>query len=269
MTASFPRTRTLRAVLDDNPRYKGSIHDDAVARAKGFRAALVPGAFVYGYVSRLAADAFGAEFAAHGAISVRFRRPVFNGDLLEVAAGEMVTDGAFTRAEANVINEEGTVVAKGFLAMPIGEPPTPPPVEALPIRERPEEVPAVAAGALEVGTRTTTRPFVLTAEMVARSLADFGEDSPLYQREGLVHTGCLMRLAMDDTNKSFRLPGPIVLVEAGAQHFGPVRPGARIRTSGVVVEAYERNGRHTFVSEEHLFADEAVAARFRRTTIYA
>ncbi len=266
----FPRTRIVDVRLDDNPRYKGSIHDDAVARAKGFRAALVPGAFVYGYVSRLALDAFGRAFAAHGAMSARFRRPVFNGDRLTVAAGPLAATDGFLRAEITVTNAEGTVVAGGHVAMPEGDPPAPPALDALPVLARPADVPPIAAGDLRPGQPITTAPFTFTREMLERSLDAFAEDHPLYRGEGVAHSGCLMRLAMDDTNKSFRFPAPVILVEAGAQHFAPVRAGDRLATSGRILETYERNGRHYFVSEEHLIAnEETVAARFRRITIYA
>lgn len=273
--APFPRTSIVDVRLDDDPRYKGSVHDDAVARAKGFRAALVPGAFVYGYVSRLAIDAFGPAFAAHGAMSTRFRQPVFNGDRLTVAAGPLAagpldTGEDFLRADVSITNAEGTLVALCHVAMPVSEAAAPPELDTLPVLARPAEVPPIAAGDLRPGQPTTSTPFVFTREMLDRSLDAFAEDHPLYRGEGVAHSGCLMRLAMDQTNKSFRFPAPVILVEASVQHFAQVRAGDRLATSGRILDTYERNGRHYFVSEEYLIANaDTVAARFRRTTIYA
>ena len=48
-----PQSLCVHVTLDDAPHYKGSIHEDAVARARGYKAALLPGAFVYGHVSRV------------------------------------------------------------------------------------------------------------------------------------------------------------------------------------------------------------------------
>ena len=85
----------------------------------------------------------------------------------------------------------------------------------------------------------------------------------------LVHSGCLMRLAMGDTNNSFPFPSPVVLVAVDAQHYSTVRPGQRLATVGRVTAAYERKGKHYFENEEFLLADGNVSARFHRTSIYA
>ena len=47
-------------------RYRGSVHDDEVARRMGYRAALVPGAFLFGHFSRVAIEAWGLDWAALG-----------------------------------------------------------------------------------------------------------------------------------------------------------------------------------------------------------
>src|SRR5690606_38218693 len=52
----------LTARLDQNPRYRGSSHDDAVARQLGYRAALIPGAFLYGHLTRLAVRRWGEDW---------------------------------------------------------------------------------------------------------------------------------------------------------------------------------------------------------------
>jgi hypothetical protein len=79
-----------------------------------------------------------------------------------------------------------------------------------------------------------------------------------------------MRLAMGDTNQSFRFPAPVVLVSVEAQHFSTLKAGTRLATSGTIGGAYERKGRHYFDSDEVMIADGArVLARYRRTQIYA
>ena len=44
----------VTAFLDPKPRYEGTSHEDSTARAMGFRAALLPGVFVYGHAMRQA-----------------------------------------------------------------------------------------------------------------------------------------------------------------------------------------------------------------------
>jgi acyl dehydratase len=266
-TSFFPRDLQIRVLLGDAPHYKGSIHDDEVARAKGFKAALVPGAFIYGHMSRLAIEAWGDDWATSGAMMARFRRPVYNHEQITVSAGELHDDRASLRTEMLVRNEEGEAVAEGWIALP-RNPPLPPATKDIEVLPTLEPAPVVAAGDLAVGTPLRSRERALTIEAFDTSLRDFDEGHLIYRNPGLVHSGMLMRVAMGDTNSTWKLPGPVVLVSTETQHFRPVFPNQMIRTAGHVVETYERKGRHYFVSEEYFLADGEVAARFRRTQIY-
>lgn len=257
----------VHVLLDNAPHYKGSIHDDAVARARGYKAALIPGAFVYGHISRVAIEAWGERWAATGAMSARFRKPVYNGDRLVVSAGALVDEGGFLRSEISVANGDGEVVATGWIALP-HEPQVPPGVARLKVLPSPEIPPVIEVDGLTVGMPLHSRDRVLTEADFATSLSAFGERHRLYADPGFVHSGMLMRMAMGDTNSGWKFPSAVVLVECETQHFATVFPGARIRVSGRVLEVYERKGKHYFVSEEFMIADDTVAARFRRTQIY-
>jgi len=266
--AAFPRDLTVDIRLDDDPRYKGSIHEDAVARARGYKAALVPGAFVYGYVSRIALQAWGEAWIARGGMGVNFRRPVYNGDRIVIRTGALAGDAVMRRADVTVTNEEGEEVAAGWVGLPDASP-VPPDISAFSLFARPEILPAVDAGTLHPGMPLTTANRVLTDGDFKASLRAFGESEPFYEREGIVHSGCLMRLAMGDTHQSFRFPSPIVLTGIVTQHFAEVRPGQRLAVVGAIAGAYSRKGKHYFESEEFLLADGRLAARFLRTQIYA
>ncbi|MGH7314157.1 MAG: hypothetical protein ACREJV_13360, partial [Candidatus Rokuibacteriota bacterium] len=69
------------------------IHDDAVARQHGFRGGLVPGVTVYAYLTRPLVTALGSAWLARGTASVRFVRPVLEGE-------DVVVAGAVTAREA-------------------------------------------------------------------------------------------------------------------------------------------------------------------------
>lgn len=264
---SFPRDYDVHLLLDDAPHYRGSIHDDAVARARGYKAALIPGAFVYGHISRGAVEAWGAEWAERGAMSARFRKPVYNHDDIRVSLGPLEDDGTHLRSVASVLNGDGEVVATGWIAL-AHQPVSPPDVGRLKILPLPEDPPAVEAGEMQVGAPMGSRQRVLTKEDFEVSLSAFAETNPLYRNPGFVHSGMLMRTAMGDVNGSWKFPAAIVLVEAETQHFRPVYPGQTIRTAGQVADAYERKGKHYFVTDEVLLADGVPAARFKRTQIY-
>jgi len=61
---------------------RNPIHTDAGARAAGFPRALVAGVTTYGYLTQPLITAWGEQWVAHGGGEVRFRRPVFDGDLV-------------------------------------------------------------------------------------------------------------------------------------------------------------------------------------------
>lgn len=267
MATQFPREYGVHILLDDAPHYKGSIHDDAVARARGYKAALIPGAFVYGHISRGAIEAWGADWAERGAMSARFRKPVYNHDDIKVSLGPLTDDGTHFRSVASVRNGDGEEVATGWIAL-AHEPVTPPDPASLEVLPSPENPPAVLAGELPVGAPIRGRQRVLTVEDFRVSLSAFAETHPIYQAPGFVHSGMLMRTAMGDVNSGWKFPAAVVLTEAETQHFRAVYPGQAISTAGRIAETYERKGKHYFVTEEVLLADGLPAARFRRTQIY-
>lgn len=270
MTRAFaqPQSLCVHVTLDDAPHYKGSIHEDAVARARGYKAALLPGAFVYGHVSRVAIRAWGLDWAKTGAMSLRFRRPVYDQDDLTISVGGLFDTDSGVRCDVTVANAAGETVASGWIAMP-AVPVAPPERSALLILPAPDHPPAVQPGGLVVGAALHTRDRILTAGDFHTSLSAFEETDPIYGQHNLVHCGMLMRLAMGDTNSGWRFPAPVVLVSVEAQHFATVHPGQRVRTAGRIAEVYEHRGNHYFVAEEYLIAGEdTVAARFLRTQIY-
>lgn len=61
---------------------RNAIHTDEGARAAGFPRALVAGVTTYAYLTHVPMAAWGLDWVAHGGGEVRFRRPVFDGDLV-------------------------------------------------------------------------------------------------------------------------------------------------------------------------------------------
>lgn len=264
---NFPGWLDVHMRLDDAPHYKGSIHDEAVARARGYKGALIPGAFVYGHMSRLAVDAWGMIWAERGAMSARFRKPVYDHDNITVTAGPLEDDGLCARSPLTVRNGDGEDVASGWIALPHQSAIAPAP-DTLQLLDLPDDPPAISAGTLPVGALLRSRERVLSAGDFRSSLAAFQERHPIYGKAGPVHSGMLMRIGMGDVNSNWKFPAAVVLVEAEVQHFQVVRPGQRIRTAGHVAETYQRKDRHYFVSDEILLADGVPAARIKRTQIY-
>jgi len=63
---------------------ENKIHDDEIARRFGFRGALVPGVTVYAYLTHPLAEAFGAAWLERGTASVRFTKPIHEGEEVRV-----------------------------------------------------------------------------------------------------------------------------------------------------------------------------------------
>lgn len=263
-----PETLDVTAVLDPSPRYAGTSHDDATARAMGYRAALVPGAFVYGHVTRMAVQGWGEDWLARGHARVRFRRPVHNGDALRVARGPLARDDAGWSAAVTVTQRDtGAVVLDGGFGL-ADRPPAPP--AALPRRPRfdppMELVPGGIAPGLELGSAET----VLSRALVEQSLADFHETLPIYAGRGLIHSGCLLRKTMGDALGNLILPMPVILAGAEVRNLAPAPMDESYATSARVTRAWESKGKHFFESEEWLFAGSGtVVARHVRQNLYA
>src|SRR5438477_6086835 len=69
---------------------ENKIHDDATARRYGFAGGLVPGVTVYAYLTQPLAAAFGAGWLQRGTASVRFVKPVLDGEDVRVV-GEVAS----------------------------------------------------------------------------------------------------------------------------------------------------------------------------------
>jgi hypothetical protein len=116
---------------------ENKIHDDDVARRYGFTGGLVPGVTVFGYLSRPVVDSWGLEWLERGTMTARFRRPVYEGDVLTVSAA-----GEGEALELAATNEDGVVCAVATATLP-SDPVAAPPVGDYPVAPLPEaRVPA-------------------------------------------------------------------------------------------------------------------------------
>jgi hypothetical protein len=267
MTLQLPERLAVTARLDPRPRYAGTSHDDATARAMGFRAALLPGVFVYGHATRLAVMGWGEDWLRRGTAAVRFRKPVHDGDPLLVERGQMSEDATGLSATVTVSHAEtGEVVLDGSigLAAMASSPPSDLPV--LPILT-PRQ--AIHPGQVPVGLHLGTDAVALSPQMVADSLTDFHETERLFADRGLVHSGCLVRVTMGQALANLDLPAPVILAGFAVTNLASVPVGATCSTSARITRAWEARGKHFFETEEWLIADGRPVARHVRQNLYA
>jgi hypothetical protein len=215
------------------PDSENRIHDDRTAAAYGFRAGLVPGVTVYGYLTVPVIDRYGEDWLARGGMRVRFLEPVYDGE-------EVIVELSETSVTAN---RNGTVCATGQIFWPDYAPPS--------LADYPEEpLPAVRPAA--------------SAESLApgRILGTLHVDLPLADPAALL-TLC-NHLLMQNVQL-----GPWIHASSEVRHFSLARDGDRFSVRGRVVERLERKGRQFVVLDILVIANgERLVQQVRHTAIY-
>lgn len=226
------RVRAFNDAIDSgNP-----IHDDARARALGFRGGLVPGVTLYGYLSHPLVALLGRRYLQQGGMDVRFRRPVYAGERVTVH-GQVVaaaTGGANFALELRNEAGEPCVVATAAQATASPDPATFPPVAPLQAAKRPATPEALRANPLLGALHET-----LTAAQSAAFLRSLGEDLDVYRE--VVHPAWLLRQANYLVDRNLAV-GPWIHVSSTISHLGTIAPDEPFTVSGRVRDVYVRNG---------------------------
>src|SRR5262249_20628413 len=115
MTAPLPTPYEVRA-FNQAAASENKIHDDAVAQRFGFRGALVPGVTVFAYMAHQPVARWGRAWIERGAAECRFRKPVYDGDIVRVSA-QAEGDGLTLEVESG-----GEHCAEGLAFMPAARP---------------------------------------------------------------------------------------------------------------------------------------------------
>ena len=245
---------------------ENKIHEDSVAKQYGFRGGLVPGVTDYAYMTRPALDAFGVEWLQRGAMTARFTRPLYHGEMVTARASAVDAQ----TLELAALNEQGELCAPGTATLAASTPPAPS-IDDFPWRELPDRDDRLPADAetLAVGTvlGSVDRPFTL--DVAAAFAAEVPDDHAAYDDlDQVAHPGYLIRAANEVLHRTVRL-GPWIHVESETQHFGLVHLGDQLTTRALVTGLFERKGHHFVVLDVATFAgaDRAIQ-RVRHTAIY-
>jgi hypothetical protein len=249
------------------------IHDDTVARQHGYTSALVAGVTIYGYLTRMVVMAWGPEWLRRGTASVRFLRPLYDGEPLAISGQVVARSAAETAGEAVIEIQGGTsrdeIAVTMTAGLAWGGPAFAPDPRGYPARPLPASpVPATAAGLASV--QVLGAPVLdLDEAALARAADDLEDLSPLYRgAEGVVHPGFLLRQANRALAENVAL-GPWIHVASDVAHCGTAGAGDRLETRGRVARTYERKGRGWVDLELLILAGGArPIARVYHTAIY-
>jgi acyl dehydratase len=221
---------------------ENKIHDDATARRYGFRGALVPGVTVYAYLTEPLVAAFGSAWLERGTASVRFGKPVLDGEELHVVGvvtGRDAKGAAATVTGATAAEPEAATLTA---TLPAG---APTPVNLAMYRQAalPEPRPEVTREHLlaldTLGTPVNRYDEAAAAEWLER----VSDPLPLYRgRDGWVHPAFFLDQANRALRQNVRL-GPWIHVGSVIRHLGGARVGDTLATRGRVRSVFEKKGR--------------------------
>ena len=217
------------------------IHDDAGARQHGYAGALVAGVTIYGYFSRLVVEAWGAEWLRRGTATVRFVRPVYDGDFLTLS-GRIV--GRSGRPEAGEVLAEieargprGEVAASMTAGLAWGGPVIAPDPRGYPAAPLPGSPPPAMAETLASLGPLGAPALLLDAPVLAQAAEDLEDPSPSYRGPGAVaHPGLLLRQANRALSENVAL-GPWIHVSSDVANCDLARAGDRLETRGQIGRA--------------------------------
>ena len=237
---SLPDYRVKARNTSSNSENK--IHDDATARRYGFRGALVPGVTVYAYLTEPIVAAFGSAWLERGTATVRFLKPVMNGEELQVTGSVTARGAKGAAASVTGVTAAEPRAAALSVTLPAG---APTPVNLAMYRQ----------GPLPDSRPEATREYLLSLDALGTPVNRYDEAAatewlervndplPLYRgREGWVHPAFFL----DQANRALRQNvqvGPWIHVGSVIRHLGGARVGDTLATRGRVRSLFEKKGR--------------------------
>ena len=240
---------------------ENKIHDDATAKRFGFKGGLVGGVHVYAYMSHMPVQRWGRTWLEHGTGEARFGKPVYEGDIAEITAVDDA-DGMSLQ-----VSSEGVLCATGRAALPKVAPELP---TLAAFKSMPARADRVAADeqSLRVGDWLGMQPLTVTSDYQTQDIADTRETDPLYLREGIVHSGTVLRCCNWALSHNVVLPAWMHMGST-VQNHGIARVGDTLNVRAHVTKNYEHKG-HKWVEIDALVIANEIKpiARVTHIAIY-
>jgi len=248
---------------------ENKIHDDAVARAYGFRGGLVPGVTVYAYMTRPLVEAFSAAWLERGTAAVKFVTPVLDGEELTVSGTITGRDVKGVTATLVASTAASGACATLSATLPAGSP-VPVNLELYPAAPLPAERPAATRARLDslavLGTPVNTYDEARAAEYLEKVNDALG----LYRGGGArIHPGFFLDQANRALDRNVTM-SPWIHVGSAVRHLGGAHVGETLATRGRVRSLFEKKGREFVELDLVIVAGERArpAAHVLHTAIY-
>ena len=223
---------------------------------------------MFGYLTTPIVDVWGEAWLERGALSGRFRKPIYEGDDVSVT-GTVVADAAdgTLSVDLEARNSAGEVCAVGTARLPRDAPDPPPldhcPEAALPA-ERLEPTPEALAGVDVLGSLDAG----FHASRMDETLTLVGDALPLYRELEVAHPVWLLSFANTILASNVAL-GPWIHTASAVQNHSALHDGERLSTRGRIAGLSERRGNNIVDLEVLLVADGVrPVMSVRHTAIY-
>ncbi len=219
---------------------RNPIHTDAGAQAAGFPRALVAGVTTYAYMTHPLVVAWGEDWLTRGGGEIRFRRPVFDQDVLRCVP--VFEDNAVL---VEAITSEPEQPRAIFRAVRDGG-------EVKPLRD---------------GEVLPSKEFQLIDTFSCDYGSRAGDEFPFYADRGLVHPAVWPALA-NDIVYNYVARGSWVHMRSIIRHHATAKVGTTAELRSVVVRRFESHGERA-VLDVHIVVGGQVVASLEHEAIVA
>ena len=219
---------------------RNAIHTDTGAQAAGFPRALVAGVTTYAYLTHPLAAAWGLDWVARGGGEVRFRRPVFDGDMVSCQV-ESDNDAVIVSAVTSEPEQPRAV----FRAVRVADP----------------------APAMRPGEPLPVLSLTLDGEFGSDYGSRAGDSFNLYRREQVVHPAVWPALA-NQVVHAHVARGSWIHMRSIVRHHACAPVGAHAEVHANVVRRFQSHGERA-VLDVHVLVNGAVVASLEHEAIVA
>jgi hypothetical protein len=233
------------------------IHSNEIAQRYGFSGALVPGADVFGYMSRVSVAQWGPDWLRCGKMHARFTKPLYDGKIAHVHWRDTLAGLDL------VVESDGVRCAVGTATSPQERAPTRvDPQDARP----PAVLPAADRSTLAPGTELHIAPRRIEADAVQEYARGVDDRCEAYFK-GIVHPAILLRLCNRLVDENVRV-GPWIHTQSDVTNLTLARSDRDYSGLGRVIRNYQRNGNWFVDIDALLLCDGEAVAQVTHVAIY-
>lgn len=258
----MPTTRYVYVARNNAAESENRIHSDDVARQYGFAGALVPGIATFAHALTPVLRAYGADWLSHGAVTLRYRKPVYVGQEITVDLASAEDADAVT-----VTGPGGEVKASGQVRT------VAPDAEAAPSfpRTEPPAIPQQVDENMLLGHDWLGSVDVAVTEDACAEFRDgigLAREDDVAADHGFAHPGFLARSYVDIMHANLARTGPSIHAASEIAYYRPVPLGTTLSLRGRVDRIFARKGQRFWVMDLAWYDAERLVMRAAHTAIY-